>query len=300
LKLASKVIRYLLIAGSLLYLAYAINQIDLSTWPTGILNGRSGVLLLLTLVLTIVNYGIETRKWIVLLQPSISLPFSKAYRSVLAGTSATTFLPARSGEYLGRMLFLPDTLKLPSIAAGIIGGLGQLGATLILGLLSWNLLLNQPDVPFKSWLGTPSFLLVLSCGMIFILFFPKISASKRFRRWSWMSIASSYTPSTLARVLLLSLLRYGVFSIQFYLLIIGFTNIDPSFQLFLQLMAIFFLQTVVPVPATVDLGVRMYATSLFFSAPTIIIPVSLLWILNVILPALVGTIILAVSNRNRS
>lgn len=294
LKLIARIVRYALIAGSLVYLVYAIRQVNFSSWSANtLLSHRSLIFLAISMLLVFVNYGIESRKWMVLLASSYPIQFRRSFRSVLAGTSATTFLPARSGEYLGRMLFLPDRLKLPSVAAGIIGGLGQLGTTLIVGLTAWNLLAYHPSVPFNAWFGTTSLFVVIVCGMVFILLFPIVSKTKALARWSWLEIASTYSSPLLSRVLLLSLLRYAVFTAQFTLLITGFLDVPVSFQLVVQLATIFFLQTIIPVPATMDLGIRMYAASFFFHSSELIVPVTVLWLINVILPATMGTIILA-------
>jgi hypothetical protein len=67
---------------------------------------------------------------------------------------------------------------------------------------------------------------------------------------------------------------------------------------------IFLIQSVIAVPAIGDLGVRVTTTNYFLEAflpaDTITLSITALWFVNLILPAMFGSIILVWTNLRRS
>ncbi len=99
---------------------------------------------------------------------------------------------------------------------------------------------------------------------------------------------------TLLRVLAWAFARYAVYTLQ-YLLLLYFFGIETGFAAGLAgIASIYLLQTVVPLPALAGLAVRgglaVFMWS-YFGANTIasLAASFVLWIINLILPALLGT-----------
>jgi len=99
----------------------------------------------------------------------------------------------------------------------------------------------------------------------------------------------------LLKVFVLSFFRYVVFSIQ-YLLVLKSFNIELSFLLTLSLIAAtFFVSTVVPTFALTEITVRgvsaIYFFGLYLTDTMPVLAASLiLWIINLAIPALLGTL----------
>ena len=96
-----------------------------------------------------------------------------------------------------------------------------------------------------------------------------------------------------SKVLFLSMLRYSVYSFQFFLLI-RFVNIDISLFQSLTMSALSFLSmSIIPTIALTEIGVRGSVAIYFFgflsdNAIGIMTASFALWIINLVVPAIFG------------
>ena len=60
----------------------------------------------MVIFLALVNWGLEARKWQLLLLPIQKISFFRAYRSVLSGLALSLNTPNRMGEYGGRIFYV--------------------------------------------------------------------------------------------------------------------------------------------------------------------------------------------------
>jgi hypothetical protein len=122
----------------------------------------------------------------------------------------------------------------------------------------------------------------------------------RFKEYS--RIFAVYSNKELLGALLLSLLRYVIFSTQFYLLLRIFDVGLPLSQGLILIPVIYLVMTLVPSIALIDLGIRgsvsIFIIGLYFkksgliSADTelaILTSSTVLWLVNLIIPAILGT-----------
>ena len=91
--------------------------------------------LLLVLALMLLNWGIEARKWQLLMRHLQPFSISTAFKSVLAGSSITVLTPNRIGEYGGRILYVKAENRIKAISLTIVGSISQLLITLLMGCL---------------------------------------------------------------------------------------------------------------------------------------------------------------------
>ena len=276
----------------------------------------SSDLLLLALVFAMMflNWGIESLKWMFLIQKIESISYGRSFKAVLAGTCVSIFTPNRIGEFGGRVFFLKQGDRIQASLITILGSMGQLMITFILGSIS---LLIYLAYYFEGglnnyWLYSISFLVMISiffCLLFFMnvqfatnllnklpKFFINYLKEKLQLKWrKYTEVFSFYSYKELIYLLLLSLVRYGVFTLQFYLLLVLF-EVDLKFsEAILMIVLSFFVLAAVPTVALTELGVRG-SVSIFFiglvSTNTLGILVSsfALWIINLIIPALIGSL----------
>jgi len=98
----------------------------------------------------------------------------------------------------------------------------------------------------------------------------------------------------LIRVVVLALLRYMVFTCQFYLLLLFFGVEVPFIPAWILVSVIFYVMVLVPTIALTELGVRGAVAAYFFSRITDQLPGVLnatvsLWLFNLAIPAMIGT-----------
>ena len=262
----------------------------------------------LVIILAFVNWGLEARKWQVLMKTLQPLNYFVALKGVLSGVALSLNTPNRIGEYGGRVLYVKEGNRLKSVSLSIAGSICQLTITVLMGCGGLIFLLNTDHANESAVMGLSFFwlkvLLSLSvfATLILLLFlfrlswiiklFEKIPAFSKYVQY--ISVLDEFTPKLLLRLLFLSLLRYLVFVIQ-YIFLLQVLQVEVSWQQGFWLIAILHLvMAIVPSFAIADLGIRgKFSTELLslYSANTIgIIETTFgIWFINLFIPALAGS-----------
>jgi len=243
-------------------------------------------------LLLFVNWGLEAWKWKMLLVKLVPVSYPEAYKAVLAGVTTGIFTPNRAGEFGGRVFSLPQGHRVEAALLSGAGGLAQFCITILAAL---PVTLTQTHIRFFL----PLDLRLARIGGIVILFL--ILVLFLFRRL-WLPSARKYLPVFRLHgwrywlgIVLISGLRYLVFSFQFYLLLRTFGIHLSVVQAYVGIAMTFFSTTVIPTLAFSEIGVRGGAALVFVglfsdNALGILSASILLWILNIALPALVGAV----------
>lgn len=270
--------------------------------------------LIAALVGTFANWGLEALKWKRLLRNTETVSFSKAFKGVLTGVSFTLFTPNRIGEYLGRIWHLDAKSRGAAVSLSIAGSVAQLFVTCLFGMIAAEFLWRGgfripvlPDQPFAliilkiiGWSMTALLLLIyFSVGDIG-LFLSRIQWLRSIH--SWLQVLSQLSMRDLRRILGLSVLRYLVFLIQYYLIFQFFGVALPMEIAFLTTALTFLLLALIPGMALAELGVRgqlsIWIVGAFSSnALGIVMAASTVWVINLILPAVVGGILLQLTKK---
>lgn len=267
-------------------------------------------LLILALVFMPLNWGIEAFKWQLLISYVEKVSYVNSFRSVLTGISMSLFTPNRIGEFFGRVFTLKLNDPFKGVLLTIAGSVSQLMATLLFGLLASLFFIRKYFNISETWqwfffAGIALFALIISLLMVMLfLRAPVLSAKVHSiirpgwkRIHEYIAVLQSVRRSTLLKVLLLSMLRYIVFSMQFYILLRAFNLGIPFLSAFVLISMTYFVMTAIPTVALVDMGIRgsvaIFFISSYFSdtalvATQILSATTLIWIINLALPALLG------------
>lgn len=282
-----------------------------------ILNNRQvWALMGLVLGLMILNWGLESFKWKLLISKIEKVSFFRAYKAVLTGVSVSLFTPNRTGDYLGRVFILDKGSHVEGILLTLVGSLAQLVVTLSVGLFSLLLFTDQYLCllyKFHGYLFAGLILIIPIVVFFLLVIYFKIGLLSDFLsryfpgKWAnlikYTAIFSRFSSRELLWNLLLSLARYFVFSIQFLLLLKLSGAYIPLQQGLVLVPVIYLIMAGVPSIALADLGIRgsvsLYVLGLYFSANAAGSPVpdisilaasTLLWLINLIVPAILGTL----------
>lgn len=262
----------------------------------------------MVIVLTFVNWGLEAKKWQVLMRNLQPLTYFTALKSVLAGVTLSLNTPNRIGEYGGRVLYVEPGSRLKSVSLSVAGSICQLIITVVMGCGGLIFLLNTDHAGENAVMGLSVFwlriLLLLSviAAVILLLFLFRLSwIIKLFERIPriaayvhYIKVLDEFTPNLLLRLLFLSLLRYLVFVIQ-YILLLQVLEVEVTWEQGFWLIAILYLvMAIVPSFAIADLGIRgKFSTELLslYSANIVgILGTTFgIWFINLFIPALAGT-----------
>lgn len=308
-------IRVLFVAASLWFIYRQVFAQDhfkefVQRFGSHLQDPKFSLLLILVALLMPVNWGIESIKWKLLIEYIEKISFSQAFKSVLTGITMSIYTPNRIGEFFGRAFTLKKADPLKGALLTITGSISQLLVTLLTGFIAVAFYLPQyvglPE-PWHKWLHIGLIIFMAFLGSILVLGYIRAPFITRqlesFIRPSWSKIKyylnaiESIERKTLIHVLLLSSLRYMVFSFQFYLLLRAF-GLDIPYPAAMMLIAMtYFVMAAIPTIALADLGIRG-SVSIFFigayfvleqsAAPEILAASTMIWAINLALPAILG------------
>lgn len=261
------------------------------------------------------NWLVEVQKWLPFIARHEPISQWKATKAVLAGTSLALFTPNRLGEYGGRMLFVRRENQWKALIANAVGSLAQylvlttagaMGAIWLGGrMLSW-----KSEIQLAAIVAT-----VLMLAVLYYFYFNIRVAVPLARRIPLLQQLKPYLRGAafleqierreLTAVLGWSALRYAIYSSQYFFLLQFFGIKTGLWGGYAGIATIFLLQTVLPLPALAGLLFRGSLAVLVwshFGANDIssLAVTFVLWIINLILPALIGTFFLYSVNITKS
>lgn len=257
----------------------------------------------LTLILTLMllNWFLEALKWKFLVRKIERISVWKAVESVFCGLTWAIFTPNRIGEYGGRIFFLAPRKRVFGAIAMGIGAVGQMVITNILGALAILWFVGRFVNLHPVLYGTMVFLTLCFC-LFFVLFFfnlkiltqllNRIRFLKRFRKF--FMILARYRRDDLSVVFYYCLVRFIVFTSQYYFVINMLIPGLPVFPMIMMIFILFFVQSALPSLDLLDVGVRTMTATYFFSFITrqevaVMASTACIWFVNLIVPAIIGS-----------
>jgi hypothetical protein len=264
---------------------------------------------ILVFVLMFVNWSLEALKWKISVQSVQPVSFFRSLKAIFSGVSFSVTTPNRTGEYLGRVLYMDDGNRLKVISLTILGSLSQLIVTILFGLL--GLLILQFDIDklnLPGWLQWVKNFGVAggAIGLIFLTVFyfrirwlvkwiDKIPAIKKY---IWLINELEKTDTTLLlRLLSISLLRYLVFATQYFLLFRFFGVEVNWWQGFWGIAIVFFIMAIIPSIELFEVVGKVIVTQeifAIFTANTLAIGFvpTTIWFINLVIPATIGSLLI--------
>lgn len=257
----------------------------------------------------ILNWSIESFKWKILLGHIIKMPFVQAFQSVVAGVAFTMITPNRMGEFIGRVFYVPDGNRIRAAALTLVGSASQLVVTLSSGAIGLFVLrsylsAHSSDLHGLSilWLNGLFAGTVLTLCIILLFYFriswliKIIDKIPQFANYVYyIQPLEEVGTRELAKILLLSALRYVVFVVQYWLIFKLFNVELLTWQLISLVSVLFLVLAVVPTIALAELGIRSKASIALFSIFStntlgILMATGAIWVINIIFPAIAGSL----------
>lgn len=248
----------------------------------------------------LINILLEGSKWYLLSRSVVAVSYVRAFSSYLAGIAFSIVTPNRIGEYPGRILYLGNN-AFKYITVSVLGITAQLLSIYtfgFLGLIFYNI--KFPSLVAKIALMI-CLLIIIAAIFIYLRFefyLPYLLQIKWLRKFKiYKTRLNKVTTKLQIITLSISLLRFIVFAAQ-YLFLLRWMNVDiPLIEGFCMTALFFWTLAIVPSVALTELGVRG-AVSIYlfhhFSTNSIGILIATLgvWLLNLILPSILGCILI--------
>jgi hypothetical protein len=244
------------------------------------------------LAMTGLNWLFEILKWqrlAVLVQPT---SFGQALKQSLSSLTVSLITPNRIGEYGAKALYFRRKHRSRVILFNFISNFSQMSTTILFGALGfWWVYESLPGLNLKeiNIMKTGLFVLTVAIGFVIV--------GKMWRGFYSKLIKDlkSVRAGTLINVFALSLLKYLVFSHQFYFLLVLF-GVDLGYLECMSLLSLSYLiSSLIPGFVIFDWLVKgSVAVAVFgrFGVDEILVLsiTSVMWLLNFGLPSLIGTL----------
>ena len=259
---------------------------------------KNKVYLVGVILMMFLNWLVEALKWRYMISKIENISIMTAYRAVFTGITVSTFTPNRIGEYGGRVFCLEKGDRIKAVFITVLCSMSQLLVTILYGSISLFILFDEILID-KTFLSV-SLLILLNLFLLFsyfnishiVNFLGKFKLIKSFKKYFEVLVMYNYKDLIIAFIYSNS--RYFIFSLQFIILLHVF-GINISFMdAILSVMLIFFFITITPTITIAEIGVRgsvaIFVLGLFSSNDIAILSsTTLLWLINLIIPAIIGS-----------
>ena len=246
------------------------------------------------IILTLANWGIEAYKWNFLIKKVHFLSDRELISSIGLGLCANILAPNRTGELAARLNHIPSDKRRPALYLNLFSASSQLLVTFLLGIFSIMILL--PQLKLFNAIGNSlaySCLLLLAAASLIIFFKSKLLKTlllKKLRRHDKLVESVDLDLNDRLKVLALSMLRYMIFVIQFYLILLALNARIQFIDATAMLAISFFVNSFIPsnwLTEVFSKGTAIYFLASFLNYdPLLAVTASFgLWLFNLFIPS---------------
>ncbi|MCF6297280.1 MAG: flippase-like domain-containing protein [Flavobacteriaceae bacterium] len=259
-------------------------------------------ILISLLTLTFFNWFFEILKWRTLVGHIKKISFFEATQQSLASLTASLFTPNRIGEYGAKAIYFYKN-KRKIMLLNLIGNLNQLTITILFGIVGLIYFLSTYDIDFNLYRLRK--IAYLFSFLILIFISNKNKKLKIFGFLKFDKIANFVKKINLKihlKIFLFSLIRYLIFSHQFYFLLRIFGVETDYFTLMVLIFTLYFIASSIPSIALFDWAIKGSVAIFIFSfidvsEVTIVTITLLMWLLNFALPSVIGSYFVLTFNK---
>ncbi len=251
--------------------------------------------ILFLLFLSFFNWFLEILKWKELTRSFTTITFKNAMEQSLGSLTASLFTPNRIGEYGAKAIYYVSGFRKKVVLTNLLGNMMQMGTTLLFGCVGLMLLNSKYDIPI-NYMKSFRFLGIIIVVTIFTVFGLKQTRFK-VKGFSIETIIKFYKTMS-ARIIttgiLLSILRYFVFSFQFFCLLKIFGVQVSYYNAMIVISSMYLLASIIPTIFIFDVVIKSSVAVYLFSIVgvndfTTLSIVTLMWLLNFVIPSVFGS-----------
>lgn len=301
------ILKIVIMVGAYGYLAYALITFD--KYPELINSFCTAdilrwLLLVMVFVLMPLNIFLESCKWRSMVSQVQSFSLMDSFKSVLMGMASGFFTPNRICDPVGRVLTLDSDSRAKGVMFYLVGSVAQSFAiclSLILPALFLATMNYGNDLVVVSLIMWAIVIFIVVVTLLYFtipLWAGKLHSKRFVQIDNFLRAVDSVSYKVLLRVSGFAILRYIVFSLQYYLALkFMAVDIDPILAV-LAIPLNYFLVTITPSIAFSELGVRgLYAYIIIgmvsMNPEEAAVAASLVWFINNVIPMIAGSVMVS-------
>ena len=249
---------------------------------------------LLLVLFSFLNWFSEINKWKLLANQVQKTSLKEATIQSLASLTVSLITPNRIGEYGAKALYFKKTNRKQVLVLNLIGNLSQLLTTVVFGIVGIFFFYPTFNIAFSA--KPIVIFIVFSTGLLFLLLFlyKKGFSFKGHSLTSLGNFISKIPNITTIRIGLFSIVRYVIFSHQFYFLLLLFHVEITYLEALISIFTMYLLASIIPMLSIFDAVIKgsiaIWVFSFFGSNDLSILSIVLImWLLNFVIPSIVGS-----------
>ncbi len=242
------------------------------------------------MVFTGINWFCEILKWQLLVCTIKPIRFKQAFEQALGALTASLFTPNRVGEYGAKAMYYSKDYRKRIVLLNLIGNIMQMAVTTLFGSVGLFCFVKQ----FKIHVSfTRLWQIALAGGLIVVI----IGVVQY--RYKWLIKLKRFVSRLSKQIwitgMILSILRYLAFSLQFYFLLYVFNTPISFTDGVIGITTMYFLSSIIPSIFIFDVvikgSVALYVFSFFGVDELVVLScIALMWLFNFVLPSIWGSI----------
>lgn len=290
-------LKVLVLATVLFFIYNRLMQEEATTWehlfysftiPSATLFLHLGIVF----ILWVFNWFFEIKKWEALVEEIHPISFKQATIETLSSFTVGQISPAKLGEYGIRPLYYKAAFQKKILFFTFLSNGAQMMMTLLFGVVGCFILL--------CFIGTLSLLyyVLLAIGMallaVLLLLLFKNKKIKGYSIQDATTFFKKLRTKTKWNLLLFSGMKYGCFSLLFYVFLCFYGSPPGFYPTFFLITAMYLLSSIAPTFILFDVvikgGVALWVFSFIeIPEPVVLATVVSMWLLNFVIPSLLGS-----------
>lgn len=278
---------------------------DSSSWGImlGAIKAKSMGFIFLFLGFTTANWFFEIKKWQTITSVIKKISFSEAAKQSLAALTVSLATPNRIGDYGAKVFYFEIKHRKKIVLLNFVSNGFQLLTTFIFGIVGLFLVFPKLRIEISEYKLLASFLVVVVLGSLGYFFRKKEWFITGFTIKNVWNYFQNISFSIKIRTFFYSIVRYLIFSCLFYLLLQYFGANSLFLETIPFITSIYLLVSVIPMFLIFDVIVRgsiaVWLLSIInINEAVILTTVFTMWLLNFILPAILGSFFIIKFKKN--
>ena len=244
--------------------------------------------------LTLFNWFFEILKWQKLVQIVQKISFKDALEQSLGGLTASLVTPNRIGDYGAKVMYYTNRFKGKIVLLNLVGNISQMTITTVFGVIGLTIFVNFYQVDINYYRVTRFVFILLIIAIL--SFFGVKHRRFKVKGHSYVDIIDfikSITINVKAKTLVFSLIRYLIFSFQFYFFLSVFGVAIDYLDAMVVITSMYFLASIIPSISIFDVVIKGSVAVFLFSflkinELTILTIITSMWLLNFVIPSVFG------------
>jgi hypothetical protein len=247
------------------------------------------------LFLTFLNWFFEILKWQNLVQIINDISFLDATKQSLAALAASLFTPNRIGDYAAKAIYYKASDRSKIMLLNLMSHMMQMSVTTVFGIIGliFFICTYNPEISYYK-LGRVIIILVIALS--FTMFGTKQNTFtvKGFSLKKIIGFIKGISRTTHLKNAFYSVIRYFVFSFQFFVLLKIFGVDVFYFNAMVVITTMYLLASIIPSVFIFDVIVKGSVALYIFDMVgvndlTVLSIMTLMWIMNFVIPSIAGS-----------